>query len=78
MKRGDAWNRCDDCGRFIPMRDFDAGAATRRLTSEDTAFSSEEYETLCRNHALRDARKLESYAELIQVMTEEVRCRKRT
>lgn len=45
--RHQAWNRCDDCGRFIPMSDFDSGKAERRLSSADTAFSCEGYVTLC-------------------------------
>lgn len=44
------WNRCDVCGRFIPMVDFEEGAV-RRLLTPDSHRSSEEYETLCKEHA---------------------------
>ena len=46
----ESWNRCDVCGKFIPMSDFDGGKATRRLVTPDSHFSCEEYETLCRGH----------------------------
>ncbi len=42
------WNRCDSCGRFIPFRDFGFGAV-RRLETPDSHFTSEEYETLCKD-----------------------------
>jgi hypothetical protein len=45
------WNRCDICGKLISMADFESGKAQRRMVTPDTAFSSEDYETLCRNHA---------------------------
>lgn len=45
-----AWNRCDHCGRFIPLADFESGAASRRLVTPDSEFTAEEYETLCRAH----------------------------
>lgn len=44
------WNRCDVCGRFIPMQDFVDKVATRWLVTPDSLYSSEEYETLCRDH----------------------------
>lgn len=46
------WNRCDVCGRFIAIADFDNGAS-RVMTTPDTAFSAESYRTLCRKHAVR-------------------------
>jgi hypothetical protein len=45
MKR-DHWNRCDVCGRFIAIRDFLSGKATRELVTPDTEFTCEEFETL--------------------------------
>jgi hypothetical protein len=45
------WNRCDVCGRFIALEDFDKGAI-RRLIFPDSEFTHETYETLCRHHAL--------------------------
>lgn len=37
--------RCDYCGRFISLSDFENNKAIRNCTSVDTEFSSEEYET---------------------------------
>jgi hypothetical protein len=45
------WNRCDDCGQFIPFSDFEDGHASRKLLTPDSHFSREEYETLCRRRA---------------------------
>lgn len=42
--------KCDVCGRFIPLADFDVGHAVRRLICPDSHFSREEYETLCADH----------------------------
>ncbi len=44
------WNRCDICGRFISLEDFDSGKANRRMVTPDTAFTCEDYETLCKEH----------------------------
>jgi hypothetical protein len=44
------WNRCDVCGRFIAIADFDNGAVYR-LVSPDSEFTRETWETLCRKHA---------------------------
>ena len=46
-----AWNRCDDCGKFIPYRDFEKGKAIRSLITPSSHFTNEEYETLCKKHA---------------------------
>ena len=43
------WARCDVCGRFIPLDDF-PDKATRRLVTPDSDRSSEEWETLCKEH----------------------------
>ena len=45
------WNRCDECGRFIPYDDFHNGMAVRYLKTPDSELSVETYETLCRLHA---------------------------
>ena len=42
------WNRCDQCGRFIAMSDFNDGTAKRVMITADTAFTCESYETLCK------------------------------
>lgn len=44
------WNKCDICGKFISMKDFDSGKATRKMLFPDSDYSCEEYETLCRKH----------------------------
>ncbi len=44
------WNRCDVCGRFIAIRAFELGAV-RRCVTPDSDRSSEEWETLCIEHA---------------------------
>jgi hypothetical protein len=44
------WNRCDVCGRFIALDDFDKGAV-RRLIYPDSERTAETWETLCRAHA---------------------------
>jgi hypothetical protein len=44
-----AWNRCDVCGRFIALEDFDRGAV-RRLLTPDSHYTRETYETLCIEH----------------------------
>lgn len=41
------WNRCDDCNRFIALADFDHGAV-RKLLTPDSAYSNEDYLTLCK------------------------------
>ena len=45
----DVWNKCDECGRFIAMADFDKGAV-RRMVYPDSDRSAETWETLCRDH----------------------------
>lgn len=42
--------QCDVCGRFIPLKDFIKGRAKRELISDDTDYSTEDYETLCKIH----------------------------
>jgi hypothetical protein len=49
-QNGAKWNRCDICGRFIGMADFNSGKATRRMTTPNSDYSIEDYETLCRRH----------------------------
>lgn len=44
------WNRCDVCGKFIAMDDFDNGAV-RELITPDSYLTDEEWETLCKKHA---------------------------
>jgi hypothetical protein len=46
------WNRCDSCGRFIALMDFDKGAV-RRLIYPDSELTCETWETLCIDHARR-------------------------
>lgn len=44
------WNRCDVCGRFISYNALDCGNAVRKMVTPDSAYSAEEYETLCEQH----------------------------
>ena len=46
----DAWNRCDECGRFIPYGDFADGSALHDLLEPDSDLGVEKWETLCREH----------------------------
>ncbi len=55
MKR-ELWNRCDQCGKFIAIDDFEKGAS-RSLDTPDSAYTSETYETLCIEHAKLDEEK---------------------
>jgi len=50
MSEREFWNRCDVCGKFIAMEDFDLGAV-RRLIYPDSDHSVETWETLCLEHA---------------------------
>lgn len=43
------WNRCDVCGKFIALKDFDRGAV-RNLIFPDSDRSVETWETLCTKH----------------------------
>lgn len=47
----DPWNRCDDCGRFIPLDDFVSGAARRVLLEPSSDLGTEQWATECKNHA---------------------------
>lgn len=55
-----AWNRCDVCGRFIPYDDFAGGHAERNLITPDSAFTREEWETLCHRHIEKRQRPAEA------------------
>jgi hypothetical protein len=46
-RREKPWNRCDWCGHFISLADFESGKATRKMLSHDTSFSAETYENRC-------------------------------
>ena len=52
MSSRDVWNRCDICGQFISIKDFESGLAIRQLLTPDSDYSSEEYETLCYKHSI--------------------------
>lgn len=53
MSKG-PWNKCDECGKFIPFADFESGAARREMVLPDSWCSSETYETLCARHKRGD------------------------
>jgi hypothetical protein len=53
--RGENWNRCDECGRFIPYNDIATGSAKREFVVRQAMSSidpcpEEYYTTLCRDH----------------------------
>jgi hypothetical protein len=43
------WNRCDECNKRIPLKDFESGVAYRRMVTPDSEFSQEEFETYCKD-----------------------------
>lgn len=47
------WNRCDVCGKFVALDDFNHGAI-RKLVYPDSERTRETWETLCKEHAPRD------------------------
>lgn len=49
--------KCDDCGRFISHDDLVSGEAMRELITPDSAWTKEDYWTLCppcRKEAFRE------------------------
>lgn len=48
--RRDLWNRCEVCGRFIPLDDF-PDKATHTLINPDAYGCEETWETLCKDHS---------------------------
>jgi len=44
------WNRCDVCGCFISYNAFNCGNAVRKMVIPDSAYSTEDYATLCEQH----------------------------
>lgn len=48
------WNRCDHCGKFIAYKDFESGAAIRRMLTPDSYYSKESYTTLCKKDRRMD------------------------
>lgn len=50
----DLWNRCDECGRFIPLDDFVSGKAIHRLLEPSSDLGVERFETLCHMHVAPD------------------------
>lgn len=53
------WNQCDVCGRFDSFENFYSGLASRKLVTPDSEFTSEEYETLCKEHNHSSSRESE-------------------
>ncbi len=39
------WNKCDICGKLIPLKDFETNKAVRNLIYPDSHRSAEEWET---------------------------------
>jgi hypothetical protein len=50
MSKHEPWNRCDDCGKFIPLSDFEGKGALRDLLTPDAEGTREEWITLCVKH----------------------------
>ena len=48
MKK-EIWNKCDLCGKFISIKDFESEKATRSCISVDSDWSCECFETICKN-----------------------------
>ena len=46
----ETWNRCDECGKFIPLNDFATGKAVHKLLEPDSDRGNEQWETLCNEH----------------------------
>ena len=46
--KNNTWNKCDNCGTYIPMADFEQEKAIRKFILPDSDYSTEEYETLCK------------------------------
>ncbi len=60
----DHWNRCDVCGKFIPLADFPPdGPAVRELLTPDAEGFRETWQTLCRIHATDDLARILENAE---------------
>jgi acetyl-CoA carboxylase beta subunit len=49
-RKRDLWNKCDECGKIIPYKDLESGAAIHRMITPDSDVSYEQFETLCKNH----------------------------
>ena len=47
----DNWNRCVECGQFVPYDDFITGKATNILLTPESEFGYETYEVLCAKHS---------------------------
>ena len=43
--------KCDVCGQFVSHEAILEGEAVRQLITPDSHFTTEEYETLCEEHA---------------------------
>ena len=39
--------QCDSCGCFISIKDLDEGTASHCLSTPDSEYTDEEYESLC-------------------------------
>jgi hypothetical protein len=44
------WNKCQECGKFIPYDDFVKGKASHRIVTPESLVTYETYETLCKKH----------------------------
>lgn len=44
-EEGKYWSRCEDCGQFIGLDEFDNGRAVRKVVYPDSEYTQETYET---------------------------------
>jgi len=51
--------KCDVCGKFVSLN---SAGAVRRLLTPDSQFTTETYETLCKQHATSGEAKAASLA----------------
>jgi len=49
--------RCDICGRFISIKDLDAGKAYSVMSTPDSHFTVEKFETICKKCNEKEVKK---------------------
>jgi hypothetical protein len=62
----DLWNRCDECGRFIPLNDFAERKALHWLQEPDSDLGNERWETLCAEHFDRSRKRASGHVPEVQ------------
>lgn len=54
------WNRCDNCGKFVGFDDLGNGSAQRKLIYPLSEFTSETYETICKQCLAEEKNKMDT------------------